>query len=152
MPLSFSQSLGDVAKKEKDRRKGLKGETKVVDDWELTQAKGESMSVMGAEPSSHEGESRSRSKSSGPQELSYSGTSESSPRPDAKEMRRRREAYNKRVASAQSSLKSARAAEKTCRQARRRPSSVYLSGSCKGAADRVRSAQESLRLTISQRP
>lgn len=145
-PLSSSQSLAEVAKKEKERREKVEEDVETIDDWELQQADGDGLSVTGSEVSDEEPSRK-------PSTSSATSPSGSSTTPDAKEMRRRREAYDKQVASARASLASAQANEKQCRQALRRPGSVYVvDDGCKGAAARVQRAQDRLRRATSRKP
>lgn len=152
-PLSFSQSLADVAKKEKKRRESVDGDTKTIDDWQLRQAKGDTLSVTGSEVSDEES-SRVSDKPSSPSPTSASPSSATpSKTPDAKELRQRRESHAKQVAAARAALESAQAYEKECRLALRRPGSVYVvDNGCEAAAGRVRGAQSRLNSLLSNRP
>lgn len=145
----FSQSLAEVAKKEKTRREALKGESKVVDDSELRRAKGEGLSITGAEVDESEATQPSLSSSTS---SSLSRSSEDRDLPSPAELRARREAHTKALEAARARVARARETLKTCEQASRRPSAFLGTTDCSAAEQGYRSAQDALRRLQGRRP
>jgi len=153
-----TQSLAEVAKKEKARResvgKSVEDEPETIGNDALRRAKGEGLSITGSEVDI-EGSKNESLLPASPSSATSTGSPEASRAtrlPSAAELRARRDAYLQRLESARASVQSLEEQLETCRQATLRPSAFIGRVDCSSLEAQLRQAGSQLRSVQGRHP
>lgn len=146
-----AQSLGEIAKKERERRaqnqqKGKTAETRYIDDRALVKAEGETATIIEAEVDSASKGSPPKTRTSRAPRRSTTSRATSTKRRDERrrETLAERAANRKRYEDAVASLELLKQSQRDCRIANRRKSQFTTSG-CDGIDDRVKAQEKRVR-------